>query len=1503
MANILGLDLGSASIGWAIINADIDSNNIVSSYDSIVDAGVRIFPEGLEPGTKGTGDGEQSLNAARREFRQTRRGYYRKRIRKYHLLKLLIKHNMCPLSEKELNKWYYWDRNKKTEGQIFPCADEFIKWLQKNPYELRARALEGNVNKMELGRILYHLIHRRGFLSSRKAADEGALYKGGKGILGINSTKDAMGDKALGKYLYELLPAEGKPFRNIRDEKGNPVKARGRYTLREMYIAEFNEIWEKNASKFGLSKEKVTKQSIKILKGDSDSKRNNQYINKLIEKYGNENVKIDNHKVIIQQQMPLKKSLGGDIWIEGDTLRYKSKNSILFWQRPLRSQKHTLSKCRFEKNKHTCPLSHPDYEEFRALQFINNIKYGKGKILNHEQRSIVLNLINKKDRSFDFAEIPKKLQLTYETFNYNDKTKVQGNITTKYLNILFDKSIMEENKQDIWHCFHFYHDNELLFNKLKKDYNIKLNTPDELSKYILKDGYSAVSYKAMHNILPFLRKGYRYDIAVILGGIKNSFGDRWDYFNNFHEDIEQYVLNLLKKTNTEGEVIKQISEYLTKPEYSFGFNKNSKELQKLYHHSQEVILKKTSSKLSPVEDLRNPLVQQGINELRRLVNSLIDKYGKFHIVKVELGRDLKSSKDQRYEQTFRVRDNESKNEEARKLLTEYGLSHSRENIRKVLLYNELNEKSGKATCPYTNKTINISSVLGGQNAFQIEHIIPYSVSLDDSFANITLCDSTFNRLKGEKTPYQFYLQESNPELWGGANSWDEVEFRAFRLLPYQKARRYTSRKKEYLTQDFIQRQLNDSRYFSKKAKEILSEITDEIIVMPGNLTSELRHLWGLNNILQPVNLINIENIEADPDRRIPYYVVMDKSLNPVRVEKVKCNKPSIDENQTTIAGYIDKTGNFISSVIKIDNYVSDYKEGRYWIVLDLVDNPLILPVFDEQPESDENHIVIKSNFVKGNFRSETIKGLSRDVPDGRCWAKFPIDQVKFIPAGEGNKPSEKAGRIILFGNISNGIFNSFIFKYRINEADGQYWCIIETDPVKAELTRVKLPKPEPGNNQIVVEGIINESGIFESEIDCEHRFDTNKKAGRYYAVFDIRNIAGIPFPQFNEVPETNKGEKLIEGNIWVDKFSGEIKFDPKKNRDDNRHHAIDAVAIAVTERRFLNEMSRYHANLKKKDRGLDYDQQFRFDLPWNTFTDDVVGIAENILVSHKKRNSTAVHVSKIIGKNGKNYRSEGWSSRGLLHKQFVYGRRTHPDDNEIHFHIRKGLEEIRNNKHVEKIADRAIRNLIKKHLRDEYNIDSGKSYNVPADAFFRDGKPRIFLPNKRGEPVPVRKVRIMEEIGNAVQLKQNLNKYVNPRNNHHVMIYEDNNGNLREEVVTLWEAVNRKVNAMPVYKLPQDGKKIVTTLEINDMFLIGMDESSVAKIDWNDNKTGSLISPFLYRVQKVSSMYYTFRHHLASTINNPDEEVRIVSFKAWERLNPMKLKVDITGKPYLFQDA
>src|SRR5690606_5619690 len=255
----------------------------------------------------------------------------------------------------------------------------------------------------------------------------------------------------------------------------------------------------------------------------------------------------------------------------------------------------------------------------------------------------------------------------------------------------------------------------------------------------------------------------------------------------------------------------------------------------------------------------------------------------------------------------------------------------------------------------------------------------------------------------------------------------------------------------------------------------------------------------------------------------------------------------------------------------------------------------------------------------------------------------------------------------------------------------------------------------------------------------------------------------------------------------------------------------------------------------------------------------------SILVSHKRLNTIVTKRKYKIKRNGTVYTNTGISARGQLHKETVFGKRTAPFSEEA-FHVRKPIDVLQTEKHIEKVVDLAIKKIIYDRVEELGGFIKGK---IPPNTFFTVDEnemkqPQIFLPNKNGNPVPILKVRMKENIGGAEQLKNDVNQWVNPRNNHHVLIYKDENDKLKEEVVTFWTVVERKRKGFPVYQLPIGGKEIVTTLHINDMFLLGLKED---EINW-ENPNYELIKEHLYRVQKLSSKFYEFRLNTESSIMN-----------------------------------
>ncbi len=1516
MAKILGLDLGTNSLGWAVID---DEKNTIEK------TGVRIFQEGIKADTIGQGDKEVSRNAERREHRQMRKQFYRKRLRKIKLLEVLIDQKMCPLTKEELSSWKNWNKTLKSAGREFPTSEAFTHWIQTNPYDLRDRAVREEITDYELGRICYHLIQRRGFLSNRKSSGEDAkgIYEKGneaENIRPINFTKNQIEkgkEKTLGAYLSKLQYTPYEAYQSITEE-GQETRIRGRYTTRAMYIEEFEKIWQTQAKFKDLDSKTVRAKRSRDLQGTLASQKNKKRIQQLKEKYGQDNTQVevrtvgkeDKQKetlhITTYKTMPLKEFLGGQITVEdteeGQKIKFKSDESVLFWQRPLRSQKGTLDSCQFEKqlpvikkdgtylmkngeiqrrSKTPCPLSHPSFELFRSYQFVNNIKTAEGDYLESAYKQQIIDILNKKKAAVKFGAIIKSLKLTNEKFNYDDDFSVPNNHTIASLSPLFKADIWQAHAEDIWHCFYFYDDDEKLHEKLVTSYGCTKSL-DDIKKVKLKDGYGNVSLKAIRNILPYLKKGWSFDKAVLFGGIRNAFGTRWERFAEYDQKIVSDIAEMFKKTHKEGELIKEIKEYLSDPDNHYGFAPDDLHFEHLYHHSQKITLSKGElDRVPEVENLRNPIVQQSIYEMRRIVNQLMHNYQKkygddfrFDRIQVEMGRDLKNGKKKRQEKTFEVRENARKNEEARLKLAEFGLRPSRVNIQKYQMWKEIADKNGTVQCPYTGKTISMTAAFGEGNLFQIEHILPYSISLDDGFGNKTLCESLFNQLKGSKTPYEFYQENNDPKLWG-AKSWEEIEQRAFNLLPYYKAKRFISKKKPELS-SFIERQLNDSRYIARKSVELLTSICPDVRVLPGQLTSEMRHLWGLNSILQPV-----ETISGDYDTNkldgAECYAIREEDHTLSQV--IPKNNPVPETNEHELLVPAEAKDNKIKSqYFSLEIKEENLEAGPYWVKIAVKDQLRLVPKIVSRPESTEDEIIFKGKIAKNKFTNASLNTIKCDEEDGTYWARFSVEDKKFINTiDQKEKPKTSKKQLILFGHVAEGIFKSFIYTCHTNIQDGKYWLILDIDYDSVSFIKSFYQQPQIAEDEICITVEANDHKIT-SEIDLNFEAHQEVADGKYYALLKIEEINGT-YPVYRPRPKVDKKQELIEGNFWVDEFTGDIKFDPKKNRDDHRHHAIDAIVIAVTKQVYFQRLSTYNAQKEEKRLGKISSTE-HYQEPWDHFREDVKEAVSKILISFKENSKR-----RALTRNKK-----GYSVRGQLHKETVYGKRTAPFGQEA-YHKRVAVTSLKNNKHIDKIVDPTIRRIILQYLR-EHGVDTSKPFTVPQNIFQKEGEWQLFLPNKRGMCVPIRKVRIKEKITNAVPLKGNINQHVNPRNNHHVLLYLDKEGNMQEEIVSFWDTVDRKRKGENIYKLPIGGSQKVAILEENDMFVVGLTDEQLS--DHLDDP--NYMSQYIYRVQKLSSLYYVFRHHLASTINDEKQECRIVSFKRWQELNPIKIVINDLGQ-------
>lgn len=714
----LGLDIGVQSIGWAVLPVE-------PLKFELLKLGVHCFESGtgtesdIEKGT------DESRNTARRMARSARRLLRRRSQRMVRLANELKRIGLLPdcwmRVPEERNRMF---QELDQELSVF-CAVGDRRKAHLLPYILRAKALDQRLPEHAVGRALYHLAIRRGFLSNRKTQgkdeDEGVVKTG---IQNLEREIQEANCRTLGEYFSKLDPEE--------------VLVRKLWTSRQMHEKEFEMIWDSQA-RF--------------------------------------------HPEMTEEAK-------------------KRVHHAIFFQRPLKSQKFLIGKCRLEPQHRRAPAASLEMQRFRYWQKILDLTYtiddGYEEFpLTPEQQDLLAEELEKKE-SMTFKEIAKLLgfkssQKVEFNLQRGGEKKLLGNTTSfrlgKVLGDRWPQMTEAEKKTLVDEILQYQSESGLQKRLQDKKFGF---TPDEAAKVAatrLEGDYGSLSRRAISKILPLMiEKRIRFKEAE----------------------------NLLYPQSAKAEEVVDFLPPLCKDKGCV---------------------------------LTNPVVTRALTELRKVVNAIIREYGKPERIVVELARDLKRSRKERESLSKKMREQETLRDKARKRIIEevHIQNPTHTDILKYMLADEC-----KWECPYTGKTITPESLLGHHPQFDIEHILPFSRSLDNSFINKTLCYHEENRnVKKNQTPFEAYH---------GTERWDEIMVR-IKKLPRPKQERFLM---EQIPDDFSSRMLNDTRYISRQATTYLAklyggqiELSDEggesgkrrIFTCNGQATSWLRDEWGLNGIL------------------------------------------------------------------------------------------------------------------------------------------------------------------------------------------------------------------------------------------------------------------------------------------------------------------------------------------------------------------------------------------------------------------------------------------------------------------------------------------------------------------------------------------------------------------------------------------------------------------------------------------------------------------------------
>ncbi len=894
---ILGLDLGSTSIGWALV---IEKDK---QQSEIIKTGVRVIP--LTTDEQGNFEKGKAIttNQDRTASRSARRNLQRYKLRRSVLINTLKKIGFIT-SETILS-----EDGKKTTYQTL---------------ELRSNAPIQKINKEDFAKVLLTINKKRGYKSSRKAKndDDGQLIDGMEVAMMLQNK-----NLTPGEFSYELLQ-NGKrnlpvfyrsdlqnefdkvwnfqqsfhpsvlteDFKLRIKNKGQRVTSAAFWTTYNFNTAENKgNRNEKKLNAYKWRSESLTKELTKeevayvLTEINNDLNKSSGYLGDISDRskelyFNKETVGQHLYKQIqenrhtrLKGQVFYRKDYEDEfdaIWEEQSKhhkeltseLKKELKDICIFYQRPLKSQKGLISICELEGKERNilvdgktksrligpkvCPKSSPLFQEYRIWQRLNDIE-----------------VLNKKDKSKRWSLDESEKQALFEELSLKAEMKKAEVLKflypkTKDLDLNFKELIGDRTNSTLYEVYkhiidlsgHGHHD----FKKMSA----------QKIKALVQDVFETIGInRAILNLNTSLEgKEFEHQLAYQFWHLLYSYeGD------NSRTGNDGLILKLKETFGFEKEYALLLANVSFEPDYS---NLSSKAIGKLLHHlkdgldysqaatlagynhsksltKKELETRILKDKLTILEknSLRNPVVEKILNQTVHVVNAIIEKYGKPDEIRVELARELKKSAKEREETTKYINSATTEHIKIKAILKdEFGLSYvSRNDIIRYKLYQELEPRGYKTL--YSNTHISRGKLFSKD--FDIEHIIPKSRMFDDSFSNKTLESRSINIEKGDKTAIDFIAEKYGEKEVEAYTQRVEGLFKNVDMKK-GKLRKLLMRSSD-IQDGFIDRDLRNSQYIAKKAKEMLFEVCRTVTTTTGSITDRLRKDWELINVLQELN--------------------------------------------------------------------------------------------------------------------------------------------------------------------------------------------------------------------------------------------------------------------------------------------------------------------------------------------------------------------------------------------------------------------------------------------------------------------------------------------------------------------------------------------------------------------------------------------------------------------------------------------------------------------------
>lgn len=890
MKKILGLDLGTNSIGWAVVSEEqTDGSSYISGIDG---AGSRIIPMSADlmgDFEKGNGVSQTKERTGYRGTRRLRERFLLRRERLHRTLRtmgFLPEHYAASIDE--FGKFY-----KGTEPKIewvkaengnyeFVFQSSFDEMLydfqalhpelcdRKIPagwtlYYLRKKALTQKVSKEELSWILLNFNQKRGYYQLRGEEDECDMSKKEEymklAVVDVTDTGERKG-KAI---WYDIQLSNGLVYRRSSEqpldwigkekefivttnlEKDGRVKidkyGNPKISIRSPKEDDWNLLKKRTETDINESCKTVGEYIYDHILSNSDIKVIGKLVRTIERKYYRDELKkiickqseyhpeltdISIYTKCINELYPNNESYRNSI--AGKGFIYLLAEDIIFYQRPLKSKKYLISNCPYERRTYRdddtgelkcSPIkciakSHPLFQEFRIWQFISNLRLYSNDGDNKDVTDQYLCTIKDWEKVFEFLNDKKEIDQATFISKFLGQKKVRDKFPVRW-NYVEDKKypcnktryaiasklakeescmLTDELLVKIWHLLYSVKTKEEIDAVFSDNKIGSGGIYDELLQYFSKesiakiknirieeDGYGAYSEKAIKKLLSLMRVGKFWSEESIdpqtCERIEKILSGEFDL--GIKENIRQRAEGFTSKTDFQG-LPTWFACYVVYDRHS-----EIKEARK-WHSPKDIDLFLAEFKQ---HTMRNPIVEQVVTETLRTVRDIWIKTGRIDEIHIELGRELKSTKEQRERITRRNTENENTNQRIRTLLTEFlnpefgvdgvrPYSPTQQDILKIYeeavlrdystrddeindIINKLNSSDPakrptrseilkyklwldqKYCSPYTGQPIPLSKLF--THEYEIEHIIPQSRYFDDSFQNKVICEAEVNKLK------------------------------------------------------------------------------------------------------------------------------------------------------------------------------------------------------------------------------------------------------------------------------------------------------------------------------------------------------------------------------------------------------------------------------------------------------------------------------------------------------------------------------------------------------------------------------------------------------------------------------------------------------------------------------------------------------------------------------------------------------------------------------------